>query len=256
MEDDEEQFDNYGGPRYRKPEEIEPSELREGLQQRQQAFHLGIVDGFAMQLETRLLKKQFDEEPIFDEAVFLNAISQMWIFAAYELMRTWRQRAGDLLKWAENGGLHVKLEQLRKETTFVHFGREIRARQIEEVISNPALVERLRSDLRRTHIPFARMEAIRVSIAKHEVRGRPKSVALMPTYGRINMWCGSLDYDLSNAAVSMGTISRRDIADEIRALPQMADLTDEEIKSFEEYMRGPSDQDLALLFSAAPAEDT
>ncbi len=123
-------------------------------------------------------------------------------------------------------------------------------RQLEEVISNPELVDRLRTDLRRIHIPFARLEAIRVSIAKHEVRGRPKSVALMPTYGRINRWCGSLDYELSNDSVSMGTISRRDIADDIRATPTMTEPTAEEIKSFEQFMRGPSPEELAAIFDS------
>jgi hypothetical protein len=250
---------------YRQPQTIDPSELREGLQSlalfgsdpnmRQQAFNLGLIDGFAMQLETQLLKKQLHEEPFLPESAFLNAISQMWIFAAYELMRTWRQRASDMTKWAENGGLQTKLDQLRKETGFTHFGREMRARQIEQVISDPALVGQIRSDLRKTHIPFARMEAIRVSIAKHEVRGRPKSVALMPTHGRINMWCGSLDYELSLDSVSMGTISRRNIADDIRAIPQIAEPTDEDIKSFEQYMRGPSAEDLASIFAAAPPQE-
>lgn len=265
MEESEEERDECGGPEYRRPETIDQSELREGLESlalfgsdpnmRQQAFNLGLVDGFAMQLETQLLRKQFDEEPFLPESAFLNAVSQMWIFAAYELMRTWRQRTGDMVKWAENGGLQMKLEQLRKETSFIHFGREIRARQIEQVISEPTLVDRIRSDLRKTHIPFARMEAIRVSIAKHEVRGRPKSVALMPTHGRINRWCGSLDYELSHDSVSMGTISRRDIADDIRAIPQMTEPTDEDIKSLERYMRGPSAEELALVFASIPPDE-
>jgi hypothetical protein len=93
------------------------------------------------------------------------------------------------------------------------------------------------------------MEAIRVSIAKHEVRGRPKSVALMPTYGRINQRCGSLDYELAHESVSMGTISRRDIADDLRAIPQMEVPSEETIKSFESFMSGPTAEELALLFA-------
>jgi hypothetical protein len=37
-------------------------------------------------------------------------------------------------------------------------------------------------------------------------------------HGRINKWCGSLDYELENGRYSMGEINRRDIADEIRML--------------------------------------
>lgn len=263
MDEFEEGSDRYGdGPAYRQPETIKQSELREGLQSlalfggdpnmRQQALNLEIVDQFAMQLEYQLLSKQFNEVPFAHEAVFLNAQSQMWIFAAYELMRVWRERVSDILKWADNGGLQGKLEQLSKATKYAHFGREIRARQLQEVIANPALLEQIRSDLRRIHIPFARIEAIRVSIAKYQVRGRPKSVALMPTYSRINQWCGSLDYEIVHESVSICTISRRDIADDIRAIPQLAAPTDETIKSFESSMRGPSTEELASLLADRP----
>jgi hypothetical protein len=162
----------------------------------------------------------------------------MWIFAAYELMRTWRQRGQDMLKWAGNGGLEAKLAHLKRKTAYVHFGRESRARQIEQVLANPALLQTIRDDLRRTYIPFARLEAIRVSIAKHEIRGQKNSVALMPTHGRINRWCGSIDFELENEGVIQGTVSRRDIADELRNIPNLYLPTDDEIRSFDEFMRG------------------
>ena len=256
--------DRYGGPEYRRPETIDPTEMRQGLMSltlfesdlnmRQQGLNLEIVDQATMRLENLLLQKQFNEEPVGPDAAFLNALSQMWIFAVYELMRTWRQRAGDMIKWADNGGLQLKLGELRKETSFTHFGREMRARQIEAVIADSSIVDRLRSDLRRTHIPFARMEMVRVAIAKHEVRGRKNSVALMPTYGRINQWSGSLDYELAHENVSMGTISRRDIADDLRSLPQMEVPTDETIKSFDAFMKGPTAEQLASLFVDPPQE--
>jgi Recombinase len=36
------------------------------------------------------------------------------------------------------------------------------------------------------------------------------SVALMPTQGPINSWCGSLDFELENGRYTMGFISRTD----------------------------------------------
>jgi len=39
----------------------------------------------------------------------------------------------------------------------------------------------------------------------------------------------------------MGTISRRDIADELRNIPDFQLPTDDEIRSFDEFMRGPPD---------------
>src|SRR6266403_1670840 len=252
MDADDDDLEPYDGPKYRLPETIAQSELRKALDSlalfgrdpnfRNQAFNIALVDEFVMKLELNLLRQQFQEErtPVA-EAAFVSAQSQMWIFAAYELMRTWRQRGKDMIKWADNGGLEPKLATLRRKTAFVHFGREFRARQIEQVLASPALLQRLRDDLRRTYIPFARMEAIRVSIAKHEFRGQKNSVALMPTHGRINRWCGSIDFELENEGAIMGTISRRDIADELRNIPDFQLPTDDEIRSFDEFMRGPPD---------------
>src|SRR4051812_45373896 len=90
-------------PNYRDPDQVKESELRtalcglrllgDDLYLRMQAVNLSLVDQFVMRLEYDTLRKLNDEEstPV-PEAAFLSAISQMWIFAAYELLRTWRQR--------------------------------------------------------------------------------------------------------------------------------------------------------------------
>ena len=244
------------GPRYRRSEEIGPYELRNALSQftlfgddpflRMQAYNLAIVDQFVTSLEYDLLRNLHEQEATpLPEATFLSAQSQMWIFAAYELMRTWRQRAEDMIKWSENGGLEAKLQAFEKELGFQHFGRQFRAEQIKRVLADSSIIDRVRTDLKLTHILFARMATIRIIIAKHEVRGRKKSVALMPGYGRINEWCGSLDFELENSAYSMGYISRRDIADEIRALAaDRTPPTDEMIREFDAFMSGPSTDSL------------
>lgn len=250
MDTDDNNTDADDLPTYRLPETIAPSELRGALcgltlfgsdpNFRNQAFNLALVDQFIMKLEVGLLKQQFREErtPV-PEAAFVSAQSQMWIFAAYELIRTWRQRAKDMIKWADNGGLQAKLAYFKRKTSYVHVGCEWRAAQIEQVLANPSFLAPIRADLLRTHIPFSRIEAIRVSIAKHEIRGRPNSVPQMPTQGRINGWCGSVDFELEHEGVVVGTISRRDIADELRSIPGSNLPTDEEIRQFDEFMRGP-----------------
>jgi len=55
-----------------------------------------------------------DATPIA-EAAFLSAQSQMWIFAAYEIMRTWRQRVRRMIEWAKNGALESKLLAFEKD---------------------------------------------------------------------------------------------------------------------------------------------
>ncbi len=207
MTEDDYIDDVYDEPDYRRLEDIDPNELRNALNLlqllgddpllRMQSFNLSIVDPFLTGLEYEVRDKLHEEEstPV-PEAAFLSAQSQMWIFAAYELLRTWRQRSKDIIKWFENGGLEAKREAFEKDSGYRHFGRQFRAKQVKQVIEDPTIIDKIRIDLRLTHMMFARLEALRVSIAKHEVRGRKNSVALMPGHGRINRWCGSIDFEL------------------------------------------------------------
>lgn len=115
----------------------------------------------------------------------------------------------------------------------------MRAEQIRRVQEDASIIGRILDARRATHIPFSRLEALRMSFAKHEIKGHEGSVALRPGYGRINQWSGSLDYELENGRYSMGFISRRDIADELRAIAQPGSLpSDETLKEFDDYMRG------------------
>lgn len=239
-------------PSYRPAEDISSNELLGALNQmkllgddpnlRSQAFMLTVVDQFDMKLEYQLLEQLHREEatPI-PETTFLSAQSQMWIFAVYELLRTWRQRAKQIVKWAERSRLESKLAEYEKDIGYQHFGRQIRAAQIKRVLNSQSALQDVRRDIRKTHIPFARVEAIRIAIAKHEVRHQRDSVALMPIYGRMNKWCGAIDYELENGFCSLGYISRRDIADELRAIAHTAPPSDEAIEQFESFMRGPEE---------------
>lgn len=248
MSDDQYDQDRDDFPQYRDEEEIQVHELKDALGGLQlfddprlemQAFNLAVVDKFITQLEYDVLRRlNEDERTPFPETVFLSAQSQMWIFAAYEILRTWRERAKDVVKWHENGGLKLKIEALKKDLGFRHGGREIRARQLQNIINDPSLVTKIRDDLRRTHILFARLEYNRVSLAKHEVGGNKKSTAYAPGYGRISDWCGSLEYELENNGVILDKISRRDVADELRHLSQQdTPPTDEDLASFDAFMK-------------------
>ncbi len=246
-----EEFEHFRdeGPRYGNISEFGGMEIPAALQSltlfrdpylSMQAFNLAIVDSFLNGLEQQVLRRLFDEDrtPV-DDAVFLNAQSQMWIFAAYEVMRTWRQRAKDVIKWHANGGLQLKLAALEEDQGFHHPGNASRAVMLRDVIANPALVEGLRDDIKRTHVLFTRMEYLRVSLAKHEVSGKAKLLAIAPGYGRINSWCGALDYELNNGQYILGYINRRDIADSLRTIPTLPVPNDEELASFDAFMKGP-----------------
>lgn len=240
--------DHYGEIPYGPRESVKPWDLHGALCGlcllnddpflRMQAFNVDIVDQFVTDLEYRVLRELIAEDVTPKDTPFLNAQSQMWIFAIYELIRTWKERAGEILKWAKNGGLEAKLSHLQsQQEDFLHFGREVRMSQIKAVLDDPSLVAKLECHLQHIYIPFSRLEYIRVSLAKHQLSGKQKSIALYPAYGRINNWCGSLDYAIENGPIHLGQISRRDVADTFRLLrlddepPSQDDLS-----SFDEFM--------------------
>ncbi|HWT35559.1 MAG TPA: hypothetical protein VN289_04720 [Paraburkholderia sp.] len=238
------------GPRYEDPEAIDRMALYGALSKLtfladdvflgSQAFNLNIVDQFLMPLEYRVLKELLETDVTPPDTMFLLAQSQMWIFAAYELLRNWRQRAKEIIKWHENHGLEQKLASLKeRDSTGMHFGVRNRIDQIAQVVEDETIVTELIRQLQHVHIPFARLEWVRIALAKHEVSGNPKQAALSPGYGRINNWCGSLDFDLENGKYSMGFINRRDIADSIRHIDLTGDPPEpKELKQFDAYMSG------------------
>jgi hypothetical protein len=205
-----------------------------------QINNLAVVDQFIMDLEEDVLRKLFEEDRTPPETMFLSAQSQMWIFAAYELTRTWQEMAKDILKLHKNGGLKLKIEALKRPQGFVHVGREIRADQIQRVMEDKGAIVAIEEDLRLMHVPFGILEFIRIAVAKHQVPGKAKQIAYAPGYGRINQWCGSLDYQLERGRVILGQINRRDIADQLRAVSDRSRIpSEEDLTSFDEFMKGP-----------------
>ena len=66
-----------------------------------QAMNLGLVDDYLGQLEAELLNEYMEiERTPSASTMFVSALSQMWVFALYEFLRTWRQRAKAILDWA------------------------------------------------------------------------------------------------------------------------------------------------------------
>lgn len=242
--------DDNDGPRYRAATEIDMWELPEALRKlalfsgdpylNMQATNLGMIDRWLIDIEAEVLKRLIAEERTpMNDAMFLSAQTQMWIFASYEIMRTWRQRAKDVLKLINNSGVQLKIAALEEELGYVHTGRQMRASQLREVQEDPAMASKIEADLRRTHIVFVQLEALRVSMAKHEVRGKPNMIAMAPGYGRIDRWTGSLQYELGNGKYILDYISRRDIADGIRAIDHEGDPQSiEELGQFDTFMNG------------------
>lgn len=252
MDDDFIDDEDHDLPRYRSVAEIGPGELVEALKSLagfsentflvMQAHQLGMVDNLLNALEDEIMRHQGDDDPPRDKMALLGALSPMWIFAAYELQRTWRQRCEEVIKLADNGGLEFKACHLERDLGYRHYDRELRAEQFRDAQQRPELVAQMRVDLRRTEMGFTTLEFIRVALAKHEVskKGSKKPpIAFAPGLARRSRYCGSMEYEMSNGGSIIGTVTRRDIVETIRSIPEAENPSDDTLASFRAYMNPP-----------------
>lgn len=258
--EDEYEGDRDYEPTYLPPEQIHQQALGDALNSLtlfstdlnlvSQAMNLTIVDEFVMHLEYDYLRAKFNETSNPYDSIFLAAQSQMWIFSAYEVMRTWIEKAKGYVKTAKNSGLHLKLKDLKRDRGYVNYTALQRADEVQALIDDPSLVKALEDDLARINFLFIQLETLRVALAKHEVRKRPNAMMLGSTVGFMNRECGSLEYQMNSGMMIQGNISRRDIADGIRAIPELTVPTPEDVKSYERFMRGLSDDEAVELFKS------
>lgn len=251
-------------PRYRNPQVIGEDELLDALlgltafgSDRNlvtQAMNLATVDPFIMGLELEYHRHYYEGEATPQEERFLAAQSQMWIFSAYELLRTWIGKAKGYITAADNGGLAYKVERAGKDYGYENPTAQERSQEIQGLIDDPALVEKLKDDLNKIRFIFLRLETIRVALAKHHMPKREKVISSFLTFGMINRECGSLDYQMNNGMSIIGNISRRDIADDLRAIPILESQSDEEYESFKIFMRGITDEQSAEFFKDMKGE--
>jgi hypothetical protein len=233
----------------REPEEIQTHELDQALRALtllgddpylgMQATNVALVDSFLMPLESEARAyRSADEGVDIGHTMLLNALSQQWLFAVYELLRTWRERAKDVLKWKANGGLKLKAAALEKgKESDLNLGRDAFVRALRRIISDPAITKAIEDDLARTHVLFRQLEFLRVALAKHEVSGRPKLFARAPGYARIDMWTGSMSYELSNDFGILGEVTRRSFGDGIRGLATDQTVPNKEtLASYDAFM--------------------
>ena len=164
----------------------------------------------------------------------------MWMFAAYEMLRTWHQRVSEFQKLVSSGGVDQKIKAIEGDAyDYQHLGRESLLAQLRALSEQPELMEVAKRHQRSIHYAYFRLDFIRIALAKHEVKGRSGAKALNPGYGRINKYCGAIDYEMENGKYIFGRISRRDVADSLRELDLDSEPPDQaELKRFEQFMVG------------------
>ena len=193
-----------------------------------QAFNLEVVDGLLEQWEAQLLAAYFEQERTpLDAMVPVSAISQLWVFGVYELLRTWRQRAQEVLNFASSlqaCSAEARLARMEEKRKSILTGS---ADKIGEVFHWPpfkraaddsAYVQNLQQALDETELLFRRIESLRVALAKHEMPKAKGSFAMAPGYSRIDMIDGSMWWMTALRGKEVDTITRRQIADACRDL--------------------------------------
>jgi hypothetical protein len=197
-----------------------------------QALNVDLVDDYLEVQEAQLLHDYVKTErtPI-PAALFVSALSQMWVFAVYELLRTWRQRAQEILKWAKTlealdaderrAAVAQKRQEIERRASEAR-DAEVRWQTFERA-DDPRFVEELRSAVDRTELTFRDVEAVRLTLAKHEVPKRERVYAAAPGYARIDMSNGSMQWQLELGRNEIEVVTRRGLADALRALAKQND---------------------------------
>ncbi len=182
-----------------------------------QAMNVGVVDALITKQEYALLRKQFeDERTPTDLAYMISALSQMWIFAVYEVLRMWRDRRFEFTKLATSGGIDAKLGALDSNDG-MNATIEVRKRQLTQYRDDTSYRQEVESVWSKLEPAYRMIELFRMNLAKHAAPGRDTVMPRAPGYGRINRWCGSMDYELIDREGYYSTMNRRDIADALRS---------------------------------------
>jgi len=193
-----------------------------------QAMNLEIVDAMLEGEESDLLAEYIHLERTPVPIVLrVSALSQMWIFAAYELLRTWRERVTEVLSFGDRVSSLPRSERetavKAHETTLSDAGFVPHREEYRRCVEDSAFREVLREALYRSDLPFRRIEALRVHLAKHEV---PKSKGVYGAgagYSRIN-YDGSIAFHIPLGGNEVDVVTRRQIADDLRTLADQTHL--------------------------------
>jgi hypothetical protein len=177
-----------------------------------QGQNIMLIDFYLRDLERDLLREWFEiERTPFPASLFVSALSQMWIFAVYELLRTWRQRIKDLKRDSQKPST-TGTSRSRHSGMF-YDGQLIKLRKQPKRYGS-----QLDKAMNRMEPLFRRIEALRMNLAKHEVPKMKSVPAMAPGYGRIDGVDGSISWqiDLGNNTVDL--VSRRSLANQLRKL--------------------------------------
>jgi len=176
-----------------------------------QGQNIMLIDFYLRDLERDLLREWVEiERTPFPATLVVSALSQMWIFAVYELLRTWRQRIKDLKRNAQK---RPTPSTARSRLSGMYYDQ-----QLDKLRTKPKYGTELDRALNRMDPLFRRIEALRMNLAKHEVPKMHGIPAVAPGYGRIDGMNGSISWQIDLGNNSVDLVSRRSLADQLRRL--------------------------------------
>jgi hypothetical protein len=180
------------------------------------------------------IRTEHTPEPII---MYVSALSEMWIFALYELLRTWKQLANEVITY------HNQLEKIRNDPAFEEKKKQLR--EDNKYVQRSSISEEMedifyRKGFRKVELDsfyaafltmaldkvepiFRKIEDLRVTLAKHEIpktnrRGKPAVRARAPGYARIDSMTGTLCWMIEKKDGDGEIISRGNIVKSILKL--------------------------------------
>ncbi|MFD1297748.1 hypothetical protein ACFQ4Q_14035 [Lysobacter gummosus] len=181
-----------------------------------QAMNVGIADSVITEHEYALLREYFEiEKTPLESAMAVSALSQMWIYGLYEVLRMWRDRRFQFKKLYDNGGIDLKIANLPDDDA-QNMSTDIRRKQLELYRSDASYRDSIEKTWELLEPIFRMVELFRINLAKHCAPGKDGAIPRAPGYGRINRWCGAMDYELLDKDGYYQIMNRRDIADALR----------------------------------------
>lgn len=180
-----------------------------------QAINVGITDQSITNWEYEVLSELFRSDKTPEATYALSAFSQMWIYGLYEALRIWRDRRFQLNKLYKNGGIESKIDSLEDDDP-ANLTLEIRIEQLKKYKADSTYRDLIETTWAKIEPIYRMVELFRINLAKHSAPGKDNAIPRAPGYGRINRWCGALDYELINSNGSYEYLNRRDIADSLR----------------------------------------
>lgn len=187
-----------------------------------QAMNVGIVDSIITQQEYALLREWIEiERTPGGTAMAVSAMSQMWIYGLYEVLRLWRDRRYQFSKLFDNGGVDLKISSMPDDEP-VNLTIETRKKQLLRFKQDSSYRDQIENTWAHIEPVYRMTELYRINLAKHAAPGKDSVIPRSPGYGRINRWCGSLDNELIDKDGYYITMNRRDIAEALRGAIEKA----------------------------------